>query len=755
MCEVQFQRNSTTQLRLISRSEGFADTRLQWRPDRGEQIPFEYTLRLERAVSIGGTVVDPDGQPVAGATVEFNDEENSADERHPESHAFGWIEVESGSDGRWQINRIAEEMIRRIFGRAQHPDYLRTPPVFVAQDTRAEQQLRGGDYVFQLGRATTVTGVVVDQIGAPIANAQVSMWIGSRSERRTTTTDAEGAFSLEGTHPSEAWVTAEASGFAPVTLVVNLAEQTEPLRLVLRPGRTLRFRVVDRSGQPLANAWFQFDTFRDLGAPSEVAQPLVEFRGLADAEGRAVWEKAPDQELPFYIGKSGYLGRDDVRMRPSEQEYVVVLQPALTIAGTVSDATTTKLISNFRILCGWPATLWDQELLQWSSLGHHQLRFDGGTFRHAFDKAIIGGIPNPGYVFKFEAEGYAPYVTRVFRPDEGEVEFAVTLKPAETVTVTVVLPNGQPAASCDVGFVSPGTTLTLRPGGLDRRFDATGLTTDTSGQFRLPADEAVTMIVATHPQGFAMTARAALEAEPVLRLQAWARVEGRIWSAGKPATGREFTLSWPKDEIPPTVRFDHEGYRVVSDGRGEFKFDKVPPVELRLVELLPYETQPPERSKSWSLRPLETIQLQPGQTASVEVGKDARGVRLRLRWPEDSTPQPDERVGFASITTPWPRPPAEIRGNPQAVADWFRRPDVRAARPAVSRAFPLKQTPDGAWEAVDVIPGQYVVRSRLVAATGDAADESSSRLFEGPVVVPAGGESEMVDLGEIPVQPAP
>lgn len=69
MCEVRFPRTSTTQLQLTSQSEGFADTRLGWRPDRGEQIPFEYTLRLERAVPIGGTVVDTDGQPVAGAKV--------------------------------------------------------------------------------------------------------------------------------------------------------------------------------------------------------------------------------------------------------------------------------------------------------------------------------------------------------------------------------------------------------------------------------------------------------------------------------------------------------------------------------------------------------------------------------------------------------------------------------------------------------------------------------------------------------------
>lgn len=207
--------------------------------------------------------------------------------------------------------------------------------------------------------------------------------------------------------------------------------------------------------------------------------------------------------------------------------------------------------------------------------------------------------------------------------------------------------------------------------------------------------------------------------------------------------------------MPPSVRFDYESYRVVSDGRGEFKFDKIPPGKLVLMELVPFEMSPPQRGKTWSHKPLETVAATPGQTSFVEIGKDARRVRLQLRWPEGVRSRPDERIAFASITTPAPSPPAEIRSDPQAVADWYRRPEVRAAQPAVHRGWPLSQTPDGVWEAVDVIPGQYLVRSGLVAATGDAADGWPPRLFEGRVVVPAGEESEVVELGEIPLQPVP
>jgi RNA polymerase sigma factor (sigma-70 family) len=757
VCEVRFPRHTATQLQLTSQCEGFADTRLEWRPDRGEQVPFEYTLRLGRAVPIGGVVVDPDGQPVAGAKVGFNHEENPAEERRPESHAFGWIEVESGSDGRWQINRIAEEMIRRVHGSARHPDYLEAPRVFVARNLEAEQQLRAGEYVFQLGRAAVVTGVVVDQTGAPIPNAKVSVGVRTSSERQTTTTDAEGAFRLGGAHPTEALVTAEARGFVPLTLTVNLTEKIEPLTLVLRPGKTLRFRVVDQGGHPIQGVWFVLESSKatphtDLSVPPPVRQP--DFGGYTDAEGRAVWEGAPDQEFFVALVKSGYMRRDEVQMRPAEQEHLVVLQPALTIAGTVSDAVTAKPISNFRILCGWPETFGNQMRPRWSSSDRHQLTFSGGTFRHSLEEPLIYGISNPGYVFKFEAEGYAPYVTRVVKPDEGEVEFAVTLQPAESVTVSVLLPDGRPAARCDVGFVLPGAQLTLRFGGLEVRDGARLVTTDAAGQFHLPVDEAVTMVIAAHPQGFAMAPRTALKTEPVLPLQPWARVEGRAWSKGRPAPGREFLLTPAVPEIWPAFQFEYSNYRVTSDARGEFVFERVPPIELQLVELILFETPPPQRVRGWSHNPLETIAAKPAQTAFVEVGKDTVAVRLRLCWPDSVMPQPDGGVAFATIATSMPRPPAEIRGSPQAYAEWSRRPEAQAAR-LMTRAWPLAQVSDGAWEAQDVRPGQYVVRVGLRPASGDVADHSPAKLFEAPVVVPAGGEGELMDLGEVTLQPVP
>jgi RNA polymerase sigma factor (sigma-70 family) len=115
---------SVQSISLSTQVEGFADTRLHWDTTRGEQIPSTYTVRLDRPAPIGGKVVDTQGNPVPDASVGFNAHEDPSQASAPEDHEFGWIEVKTGPDGRWAINRIATNMIHRIFGGANHPEHL-------------------------------------------------------------------------------------------------------------------------------------------------------------------------------------------------------------------------------------------------------------------------------------------------------------------------------------------------------------------------------------------------------------------------------------------------------------------------------------------------------------------------------------------------------------------------------------------------------------------------------------------------------
>lgn len=66
-----------------------------------------------------------------------------------------------------------------------------------------------------------------------------------------------------------------------------------------------------------------------------------------------------------------------------------------------------------------------------------------------------------------------------------------------------------------------------------------------------------------------------------------------------------------------------------------------------------------------------------------------------------------------------------------------------------ARNWALNRAADGTWEAEDVPPGRYVIRAGYPSAAGAAYPV----LYEAPVVVPAGGAEETLDLGEVALQP--
>jgi RNA polymerase sigma factor (sigma-70 family) len=613
----------TTELCLVSQRDGFADTLLDWRPDRGETIPGEYTLRLARAVSIGGRVVDPDGNPAAGAQVSFGNEADPATQTRPQSDDFGWpfwIPATTDAQGRWQIDRIGKQALRSVIGGARHPDYVGSASIAASRDPKVTEQLLAGTFVFTLGSAVTVRGVVVDSQGQPVPDAEVLVGHRGESGSREATNRADGTFVIVGCAPGQNVVTAQAKGYAPTTLQIDLTNNCPAIQITLRRGKFLKLKVVDANGKPVPNARVWLDTFYWGRSTNPSVQ--IEFNRQTDANGRLEWDEAPEQNLAFQVTAAGYMRSGEVGIRPDGAEHVITLEPALKISGTVRDATTGQPIPRFRIVTGWPR--WDPidntTNFQWSTIDRFWMSFDGGKFQHTYEEPALGGTPNPGFVFKFEAEGYAPFVTRQVSATEREVRFDVSLNPASTTEVTVVLPDGGSADGVDIGLVASGTQLALVPGGFSHdnvRSGGSLLLTDNQGRFRLPPDPTVRRVIAAGPQGFGEATPAELATDPVIRMQPWGRLEGTYLQDGQPVAGAELQFEYG-DRNRDAIYCDFNAFQTKTDSDGRFVFAKVPP-GIHEVELLVPGTDVAGR-KFWTARPLQKVTIHSGDTTTITIG---------------------------------------------------------------------------------------------------------------------------------------
>jgi RNA polymerase sigma factor (sigma-70 family) len=352
ICKIDLGSGTLTELQLITRVDGFADTRLRWQIDHGEKIPQSYTVRLIRGVQLSGRVLDEADKPIADARVGFDQPEDPSGATTIESLTFGGVSVRTDVEGRWRIDRIAENVVGRISGGASHEKYVEAARFEAGKQIKELQQMRLGTHVFHLGNAVIVRGIVLDGIGKPVPNAKVLIGRQGGSGARAGQTDAAGRFEIEGCRPGKSFASAEASAYAPLTTEIDIAVTMAEVRLVLAPGKTLRLRVVNRAGDGIPNAKVWLNTFRRIGPGQEKLEaPLTQtdFRPVTDSQGRVTWQEAPDRELVFDFRAAGYMSISGVKIRPDEEEHLVILQPALKISGTVSDARSGAPISRFKI----------------------------------------------------------------------------------------------------------------------------------------------------------------------------------------------------------------------------------------------------------------------------------------------------------------------------------------------------------------------------------------------------------------------
>ncbi|HWS72472.1 MAG TPA: carboxypeptidase-like regulatory domain-containing protein, partial [Thermoanaerobaculia bacterium] len=205
---------------------------------------------LETGTRLTGRVTNADGQPIPGASVRQGD---GGPMRTPDGMAT------TDSNGEFAIEAL--EAGEKTF-QVSASGYLTESRTLTlsGRDARLDVQLSSG---------TKVSGVVVTEAGAPVADAQVYIrGLGGMGTRRSARSDANGAFQLGGLAPGHYTFFAERTPYTQATVHDFDISSGAPLRIVMTSGGTITGHVFGLSPAELSHAqvtaWASGD---DVSAP--------------------------------------------------------------------------------------------------------------------------------------------------------------------------------------------------------------------------------------------------------------------------------------------------------------------------------------------------------------------------------------------------------------------------------------------------------------------------------------------------------
>jgi RNA polymerase sigma factor (sigma-70 family) len=578
---------------------GFENRFFTWRSDWQHPQPEGYTLRLGRAETVGGQVLDEQRRPLAGVAVWLSYAVSDTSWREPEQdrERQGFMRRiligATDTQGRWSCASIPPT--REHFGfEFEHRDYVKDSSLWVSRgdsSTAGQEKLaslRARTAVTQLQSGLIAYGRVVDAAGDPVSMAKIS----SAWHEEGVLTDADGQFTVRRLPRGEITLVATAPSFAPKPFVAIGGGKA--LRVELEAGGVLSARILNTHGDPIAGATLLLDEGFGVGS--------LGWDDRTDADGWVHWRSAPRNETRSFTAHApGYRMSRGVSLRTDGTEQTITLNPELSVIGNVVDERTGEPVSRFKAIPGegFDTPNFDRSELYYGTNGVYRLKF-----REEGAMAI-----------RIEAEGYA---TEVGRPSLGtngapRCDFKMRREdPASGIRGIVRNPDGSPASGATVALctLEHGAVLTR---GTFRRDEFSILTnTDSAGRFAFGPVRVPHTVVAVSATGFG---RAPVRRGATLEvgLEPFGAIEGVVRREGQIVAGQTISLVDPSyDYYSGAVSLDPQTFQTRSDSEGRFRLMGIPPGDLRLY--LAQGTGKPFTDET-------PVAVRAGQTTSVVLGE--------------------------------------------------------------------------------------------------------------------------------------
>ncbi|SIO58256.1 RNA polymerase sigma factor, sigma-70 family [Singulisphaera sp. GP187] len=700
-----------------------------WNDTANTRLPGTYTLSMESSTTIGGLIRDEAGVPIEGAIVYIRADSGYGD-GVPFTDVFEYP-AKTDAQGRWRCDLIpagASDVSTRLV----HPDYV-SDQSYGDTPVPSPEQLSAQSAVMVMTRGATLSGTVTDAGGRPIPGADVKLGIDrfGAPQPPSTQTDAEGHYQFH-VKPGSQVLTVQAKGHAPDLKRLPAVQGRERVDFQLLPAQPFFGRIVDRQGRPVAGARIVADTWRGCRT--------LNTKFTTDAEGYYRWDDAPADEVLIDIWKGGYM---PIRKRPmtaSPEEVEIRLAPMLRVQGSVVDAESGQAVESFKVIPGY--VIGDSQSPYW--LYSDLMSASGGKYEISLND------PRTPHV-RIEAKGFQPAVSRPFRGDEGDTAYDFKLQKAATITGIVRLPDGRPLPGAEVIMVLAGRSTMINNGRFTQRDRNPWVETGPDGRFSLPAPEKDYSIAVLHDRGYGERSSQGLAADPVVTVRPWGRIQGTYRIGSAPGVRQAIKADRRHSTGGTVVKIAFD-YQVLSDGRGQFTLDHVPPDEFLVSSVF----QLPRDITTASGQSV-IVAVQPGETRSVSLGGKGQPVVGRIGIPKGSDRQVDWSYGSFAFETALERPIPPKGLDAQEQMRWWRESEESKAYSRAHHRFPLRIGPDGSFRVEDVPAAPYILSIQMYEPPSDHRRGGPAKVVGRAAhkfVVPEqpGGRSdEPLDLGEIPL----
>lgn len=355
--------------RLKARAPGFLET--EWREVQAPSRDVRLVMR--RGASVEGTVVSTSGAPLAGLSVSLWEDGQDSATSEIISDAEGRFILRGLSPGRYSL---------RAHRTRGGPPRAQLPVVLQGAETKT--------VTLRLEPGLSLSGLVVDEAGKPVADADVHAYVLSEESPRprflhhgrypfhdgsSVTTDEQGRFTFDHLSPGPCKLSVRAEGFELVaeplqeeegarsrTPQVLVAAGSTNVKLVVRYQGGIRGRLVREDRTPITRFDVNEESFRE---------PDGVFHITVDEPGRTwVTMEAPGltrvmREVEVEVGRDTDLGD-------------VVLKAGRRLRGRVLDAVTSTPVVGVEVQANLvvPASPGDEEP-EAQSLAHARTTADG------------------------------------------------------------------------------------------------------------------------------------------------------------------------------------------------------------------------------------------------------------------------------------------------------------------------------------------------------------------------------------------